>query len=628
MKRKLYMPVMSCTLREDKREIYSDMLKKCGADAVFIAFGGRADFYVDGGERSEFLQSDIEFFEKEGFEVGVWITSLGYGTPINPKYIPYLKDFTKIKGADSICYGDGFCPEDDAYMDKYLTWLDKVVKKGVKMLMIDDELCLSARPGLGCFCDKHIKLLEAELGESLEGKDVRELFFTGKTNRYRKAWEKVSGDTLRNFARKVRAKVDETDKNIRVGFCAGYTSWDIEGVDALELTKILAGDTKPFLRFTGAPYWVSKWLNKFDGQNLSSVCEMARMQEAWSRDSGVEVFAEADSYPRPRHMIPATYLECFDAAVTASGGMGQLKYMFDYAATPEYETGYMKRHLRNKPLYEFLEKHFSDKEAYGVKVYEKMHKFTDMTLPEKYTNSAKLMKRSLSPAASMLAFLGVPSVHAEDSDYAIAFGENVKEIKKMPKKLILDITGAKILKEQGIDVGFESLSAMNVPTTISDGVNKVSLTNPWGEYYNPVLKEGTDVKCTFIALDESFPGAYTYKSGDTEFLVFTFDGFIDKYDSGVFTSYIQESVVKDFLGNAFCYIRKEPAVYQICKRDENETAVLFENLWEDALFDFEIELDKEYKDVSFFGADGVLEGAKIKITSEVAPYGMFAVILK
>lgn len=627
MKRKLYIPLMNKAVTEETRETYLDMVKKCGADTIFLASGDRTNFYTD-GEGTANLESNIKYFEDKGYEVGVWITSLGYGTPIAPKYIPYIKDYTKVKGVETICYGDGFCPEDEAYMEKYLAWVDRIVKKGVKMLMIDDELCLSARPGLGCFCDKHIKLMEDALGESLEGKDLKELFFTGKTNRYRKVWEKTVGDTLRNFAKKVRAKVDETDKNIRVGFCAGYTSWDIEGVDALELTKILAGETKPFLRFTGAPYWISRWLNKFEGQNLSSICEMARMQEAWSRGSGVEVFAEADSYPRPRHMIPASYLECFDASVVASGGMGQLKYMFDYAATPEYETGYMKHHLRNKPLYEFLEEHFTDKAAYGVKVYEKIHKFSDMTLPEKYTNSAKLMKRSLSPAASMLAFLGVPTAYAEDSDSAIAFGENVKEIKKLPKKLILDITGAKILSEMGVDVGFESLSPMGVPTAITDGVVKASITNPWAEFYNPVLKEGAVIKYSFVALDESFPGAYTYKNGDTEFLVFTFDGFVDKYDSGLFTSYIQEKAIKDFLGDSFCYIRKEPAVYQICKKDENETALLFENLWEDALFDFEIELDKEYKEVSFFGAEGVLEGAKIKITSEVAPYKMFAVILK
>ncbi len=627
MKRKLYVPLMNKAVTEETRETYLDMLKKCGADTIFLASGDRTNFYTD-GEGTANLESNIKYFEDKGYEVGVWITSLGYGTPIAPKYIPYIKDYTKVKGVETICYGDGFCPEDEAYMEKYLAWVDRIVKKGVKLLMIDDELCLSARPGLGCFCDKHIKLMEDALGESLEGKDLKELFFTGKTNRYRKVWEKTVGDTLRNFAKKVRAKVDETDKNIRVGFCAGYTSWDIEGVDALELTKILAGDNAPFLRFTGAPYWISKWLNKFPGQNLSSVCEMARMQEGWSRGSGVEVFAEADSYPRPRYMIPASYLECFDAAVTASGNMGQLKYMFDYYASPEYETGYMKRHIKNKPLYAFLEEHFADKKAYGVKVYEKIHKFTDMTLPKRYTNSADLMKRSLSPASSMLAFLGVPTVYAEDSECAIAFGENVKAIEKMPKKLILDITGAKILKEQGIDTGIESLTPMDVPTHMICGKVRTTLTNPWAEYYNLNLKKGTEVKYYFEAQDKVFPGAYTYKNGDTEFLVFSFDGFINKYDSGLFTSYIQEKTVKDFLGDEFCYIRKEPAVYQICKRDEDETAVFFENLWEDSLFDFEIELDREYKEVSFFGAEGILCGKKIKITSEIAPYGMFAVVLK
>ena len=33
------------------------------------------------------------------------------------------------------------------------------------------------------------------------------------------------------------------------------SSWDIDGTNAYELAKILAGNTKPLVRLIGAPYW-------------------------------------------------------------------------------------------------------------------------------------------------------------------------------------------------------------------------------------------------------------------------------------------------------------------------------------------------------------------------------------
>ena len=86
--------------------------------------------------------------------------------------------------------------------------------------------------------------------------------------------------------------------------------------------------------------------------------------------------------------------------------------------------------------------------------------------------------------------------------------------------------------------------------------------------------------------------------------------------------------IMNFVGEGFCFIKNEPWIYQLCKKSKDETAILFENLWEDPLFDFDIWLDKEYSDVTFFGADGVLENDKLRITSEISPYGMFAVLLK
>jgi hypothetical protein len=77
----------------------------------------------------------------------------------------------------------------------------------------------------------------------------------------------------------------------------------------------------------------------------------------------------------------------------------------------------------------------------------------------------------------------------------------------------------------------------------------------------------------------------------------------------------------------FPVLRKSPYVYQLCKRGEGETVAFFANIFEDEMFDFEIELDKEYKTVECYGIEAALEGNMLKVRSEVAAYGMFAIRL-
>ena len=62
MKRKLYIPLMNKAVTEETRETYLDMVKKCGADTIFLASGDRTNFYTD-GEGTANLESNIKYFE-------------------------------------------------------------------------------------------------------------------------------------------------------------------------------------------------------------------------------------------------------------------------------------------------------------------------------------------------------------------------------------------------------------------------------------------------------------------------------------------------------------------------------------------------------------------------------------
>jgi hypothetical protein len=344
-----------------------------------------------------------------------------------------------------------------------------------------------------------MKLLCDALGEELSREELVRLILTGGKNKYRSTFLKVMGDSLRKFCRRVRETVDSVDKTVRVGFCAGYTSWDIEGVDALELTDILKGEAEPFLRLSGAPYWVAKDYRRFDSQRLNSVIEFTRLQEKWCRDKNIPCFSETDVYPRPRYYIPANIGECFSVACRAAGDMDDMKYPLDYYSPVGYEDGYTKHHLKNAELRQFIDKHFEGKKSFGVKVFEAMHKFEDTVLPNELTDEFKITyKTAFSPASTLLTAHSIPTTY-EDGDFecGIAFGENALYLKGLPKKMIIDLRAASILKDKGIDVGFSSFEKVSGAAFEFFGDTRALNFRNGGDYYNCALKDGAKVLSTF-----------------------------------------------------------------------------------------------------------------------------------
>lgn len=628
MKRKLNCPILYGNVSKEDREYYLKMLKEAGATRLFIAPGRNCIFKREIEKVFAELKEHVQYFQENGLEVGVWINSFGFGNPLSKEEAEFAQGLTKIRSVLGRELGDALCPEDPKYTEMFCEQMRKIAKVNPDLIMLDDDLCLSVRPGIGCFCDRHMELLEEKVGHKLQRDTMLQDLFEGGKNELRDAWLSVMTETLRKFCFAVRAAVDEVDAKIRVGFCAGYTSWDIEGATAIELTRILAGNTKPFLRFTGAPYWVSKMSNRFPGQRLHNIIEFAREQAVWCRGEGIEFFNEADSYPRARYQVPANLLECFDAATVASDDMDSLKYLFDYFSSTEYEKGYLKLHKKNAGLYDFLETHFTEKHAVGVQVYERMQKIADMDLPRGW-DQKQIMMTSLPVAAAILTSLTIPVTYDENVECAIAFNVNVDDVKQLPKRMILDIVAAKRLQEQGVDVGLchaESIEQKINPPVERFGKERISLAASGGRYFRCQVKEDAIVESVFELDGEEILASYTYDNGTTKFLVYTFDAYSIPQSGTVFCSYGRQEQLLDFYSD-FPVLRKSPYVYQLCKRGEGETVAFFANIFEDEMFDFEIELDKEYKTVECYGIEAALEGNMLKVHSEVAAYGMFAIRL-
>ena len=629
--KKLYVPIMNGNVTKENREKYFFELERASADHVFIALD-RAAFFARGEKRAEYISSlaeNISAFESRGFSVGVWIQAFGFGDILSGESKNVAEGYTRLRSVTGkeIHDSDMLCPENESFVSDYLAFVGDIVGAGCKMLMLDDDLCLSVRPGLGCFCEKHIGILEASLGESLSGKELYKLFFTGGKNRYRSAYLSVMGDTHRRFAGQVRDAVDKIDPTVRVGFCAGYTSWDIEGVTASELTKILAGNTKPFLRFTGAPYWAAKSVDRFSGMGLGAIIEEARAQEAYCRNEGIEIFFENDSYPRPRYATPSSMLECFALPLYANGGMGELGYFLDYHSSPDYEKGYIRHRIYNKPLYEFIEDNFSNKTPVGVRVCHEMRKLEESELPDT-VNEKAVMRGHFNRGAELLSVHGIPTVYREESECAIALGEEARYIEKLPKKLITDATGARILKEKGIDTGYKDMMPTEAPCFEWFGSEKTLLPFSVSDgYFEMILDEDANVMSEFEINGKRVPSVYSYNSGGSEMLIFAFDTERIPHRAAVLLSYARGEQIARFCGG-YPRIEKENGIYQLFKKGDVEDAVLFVNISDDPIIDGRITLSEKYSNAKICGAEGELSGDILVLSSVIPPYGAFAVMLK
>ena len=621
-------PIALGTLNEQTKFTFLEMLRSVRAGRVWICC---VDSFMsnDPGTDLKKCSEYVRFFRENGLECGIWIRSLGFGTPMSPAApkVSWTRLCSVTGKAPEI---DAFCPEDPEFVESYLGYVKQIAACGPQLIQLDDEHCLSVRPGIGCFCHRHRKQMSERLGEEIELDGLPEKLFTGGRNRYRDAWLDISKETHLRFTTKVRNAIHEVDPAIRVGFCAGYTSWDIEGIDALSLTKNLAGGNAPFLRFTGAPYWCNTTKGRFPGQKLNAVIECAREQAAWSRDSGVEVFGEADSYPRPTYQSHANLIECFDIAMQAEG-IKSLKYLFDYASGPEYEQKYYKLHLRDIPLYQHIVKTFDGLQDAGVRLYRSFDRVRYADFGPVFPGEKPVMRTFFSAAAAMLTQLCIPVCYTGSAKVGAAFGQDALDVPEdaFPEKLILDLPAAKLLMEKGYDLGIEDIvpcagsgrevylqpDGTKAPISISN--NGLALMGPMHcGYYDVKLSESTEVLSEFAYHDGNRPSSCIYRNGKTEFFILLFDAAALGQSCSAECSYYRQRQLMDFIGNAYPAVKGEAGVYALCKQsaDGKKMAVLIENLSYDTLFDFAIELDSSWDTASLYGGEGTLSPDKKRLS--------------
>lgn len=618
---KLSVPFMLNQIDLYGADQYINELKEMGANIVFLAL----DYYeLDKAKQEKVfasLRTNVPLFQKAGFKVGVWFWTF---------MLPEENNYIHQTGPNETVSQTQICPSDPDFCHFAYAYLQNIAKSNPDMIMFDDDFRYGFLDhGLGCTCKNHRSYMEKCLGERIPDGNITKLLFAGGRNKYRSAFLKANGHYFREFAKLSRAAVDSINPDIRLGLCSCITTWDFDGVSAAELARILAGNTKPFCRLIGAPYWSNK---RLWGNRLQDIIELERMESSWCGDD-IEIFAEGDTCPRPRYACPANVLEGFDMALRVSGATnGTHKYTLDYHADVEYEPGYNRKHLQNKKIYQEIERVFDDKKPVGVRVYEHMTKFEDMEVPYYYEGDYNVQNMFFSPAARVLAAHTIPSVYQGLGTVGIAFGENAKYLDEgsLENGLILDISAAKILEKLGVDVGLQSVGEVYKPKEEYFANQKRYVGVKDCKAHKLSVKEGAVVQSTFTDGIQESVASYTYENKKRQkFLVYAFDGY--NMSDHTYKHYARGEQIQNWIASIGkklpASMHGNPDCYMICKENESGKAVWIGNFFADECMNTTVILEKKYQEIEFINCSGRLIGDRVTLDC-ISPYASVGFLVK
>ena len=571
-------PLMNLNFARGDREKTAAILKDTGVSRVFLALAPNCTREPQRSEELSALRENCAFLQARGFTVGAWFWAF---------YLTAENDYTYIVSPEGRPAKFTVCPLDPGYRAEMGAFVRDVAETGVDLIQFDDDYRFGFQDnGFGCVCKYHRAGIEKRLGRKVTDAELKASLLSGGQGALRDAFINENGASLELFAADMRRWVDTVRPETRMGFCSCITSWDLDGTTPDAVSRKLAGNTRPFYRLIGAPYWAP---GKFWGNRLGDVIELTRAEAARRQDKTTEIYSEGDTFPRPRYATPACFLECYDTALRATGCTdGILKYMVDYTADADYEPGYITEAQRNAPLYNAIDSFFEGKKETGVRVYDNPAKYRTLPIPARMENDTVVQEIAFPAAARFLTGVSLPSVYEGPGVCGIAFGEDARTLppSALQKGLILDASAALILAGQGVDTGIirrGEPKPAGKEVFVSGGQAGMA-GDPL--FYPLELNKAAEIQSTCTVQGEIYPLSYVYKNAAGQrFLVFAYESVFTS--QSWFRCYLRQTQVNGFIqscGEALpVFCPGHPEAWLLAKTDGKKTALGVWNLFPDPM---------------------------------------------
>ena len=464
---------------------FDDDLRSAGADWVLLSL---CEFFESGDERKKIL-SDLSFalgrLRGQGYRVALWTNSLGWGTDRSKAFYDRFRGCTTLTELGGRT-GTAVCTLDPAFTEYMVKNTQDFIRAGADMILWDDDLVQSVRPGFLCACERHLARFAEITGRVYARDDVKRLF-TGAPSPERTAYLDLMGDSMTDFCKALRRGADEIDPSVRMGLCCSYTHYDIEGVELEALLRLLAGEgNRPFVRLSGAAYWpvLSK---KFPSYSLNDVADFVRMQISWLREKDWDVLDENDPFPHDHYTVPASYVELYDKIMIANGGAHRNKYILCFPKGGD--RSYLNAHIRDLPKDVPLQSMFAGLSPVGFYVHTKMHALRQTTLPDEYMGNGPVLHLFSQPLAALFMNQFSLPVQFETNGPGVLTGHLAETVpaEELQNGVLLDAEAAKLLLRRGISV----CAALTADGELVPGEGAEILLEENG---TPLLWTGADAK--------------------------------------------------------------------------------------------------------------------------------------
>lgn len=411
-------------------------------DEIILTGFPKAEVYQQIGETVLEVKQALH---DHGIDVGWWCApSIRSGYD---RRFQYITDISGRVAANSPC------PLDPVFREEFSNNVALVVNIAKPFVVqFEDDFELSWQPpnniNFGCFCPLHLAEFSKRQGRAFKREELLELFMgnDAETILLRRKWAELSRDTLADFARLIRQKVDQVAPQTRMSLCqSGVADFDGDFTEAV--TRAFAGNTRPMTRLYGSSY------SSDDAGSLpASIFHALYSRQHLPAD--IECLHESDTYPHTRFFMSAAKIRSFMTTAFAYGFDDSLFYSTQYLDNMLEERGYLEMFKKEAKRFSTIKEAVAHAPVVGCEVLH--HPFAHTAVPYKPSGSGwgGRPNAPLNPWINVLGRFGIPYTTKEGrvkvvSGASIMIMNNAEIDKLLRGAILLDGYAAYLLSQRG-----------------------------------------------------------------------------------------------------------------------------------------------------------------------------------